>query len=323
MLSKNIITRSNFTIAICIPAFNAETFLPTLLNSIKNQIIPFDEVLIYDDCSIDKTFEIAQNFGARVIVGKENVGCSIGKNILAKLTNCDWIHFHDADDDLYETFTLVAHKRLQENPSDIILFDYEYRDGYTRDLLYTRRFKSDLLELDPVKYSILEQINPFCGLYNKKKFIAAGGYDEDVKVLYNEDVAMHCKMAISGLSFSSESELTIINLRWNDSMSSSNLPKTVHSQFEVMKKVWSSVRPRYKNEITTKLWLYIRHAAFYSEWTLVKELIRFSSQVNNVHNSDDSVIFKFLLKINPFASVYIRETINRIFRKDYRKKKLW
>jgi len=93
------------TLALCIPAYNAAAYLPRLLTSAVNQAIPFTEILVYDDCSTDSTAAIARSYGANVISGSVNKGCSFGKNALAEKTTCEWIHFHDADDELLPNFT--------------------------------------------------------------------------------------------------------------------------------------------------------------------------------------------------------------------------
>jgi glycosyltransferase involved in cell wall biosynthesis len=49
----------------------------------KKQQIPFDEILVYNDCSTDDTAVIAREYGATVITGDVNIGCSAGKNSLA------------------------------------------------------------------------------------------------------------------------------------------------------------------------------------------------------------------------------------------------
>src|SRR3712207_6350869 len=96
------------TLALCIPAYNAANYLPRLLKSAQNQIVPFDEILVYNDCSKDTTAQVAMQYGAKVVEGDINRGCSFGKNKLAQVTSCSWIHFHDADDELLPTFTTLA-----------------------------------------------------------------------------------------------------------------------------------------------------------------------------------------------------------------------
>ena len=74
------------TLALCIPAYNAAWCLPNLLDGVQRQSRPFDEILVYDDCSSDETAAVAERFGARVIRGGTNVGCSTAKNRMAAAT---------------------------------------------------------------------------------------------------------------------------------------------------------------------------------------------------------------------------------------------
>ena len=314
----------NTKLALCIPAYNAEKFLPTLLSSAKKQLIPFDEILVYNDCSTDSTSAVAREFGATVIEGVTNMGCSFAKNQLASATACDWIHFHDADDDMSEHFTSFAHEWMDKsNTPDVVLFDYEYRDFLTKELLGIRKFNNTELQDDPIRYTIKEQINPFCGLYRRTSFLNAGGYDIDPRVLYNEDVALHCRLAINGLRFASEERVAIINYRVTTSMSSANRPKTVVAQYEVMKKVAAQVDAKYYAEISKKLWQYCRHAAFYNDWELVKHIVNLSKNLGNRISNSDSALFTAATLVNPYWAIYLREHFNRVTRKNYKNNPLW
>lgn len=114
------------TLALCVPAYNASGHLPRLLESAREQKVDFDEILVYDDCSTDNTAEIARSYGAEVIVGETNQGCTVGRKRLAKHATTDWVHFHDADDMLYPNFVEQAHTWMQkEAPPDVVIFSYE------------------------------------------------------------------------------------------------------------------------------------------------------------------------------------------------------
>ncbi|HRP68451.1 MAG TPA: glycosyltransferase, partial [Turneriella sp.] len=56
-------------ISVVIPALNEERDLPELLSSLKAQSFRNFEVIVADAGSKDKTREIAQEFGARVVDG--------------------------------------------------------------------------------------------------------------------------------------------------------------------------------------------------------------------------------------------------------------
>ena len=54
------------TISCVIPAYNAETYLDESIRSVLNQTVTPDEVLVVDDGSADRTWQIAESFGRPV-----------------------------------------------------------------------------------------------------------------------------------------------------------------------------------------------------------------------------------------------------------------
>jgi glycosyltransferase involved in cell wall biosynthesis len=314
----------NSSISLCIPAYNASAYLPRLLRSALAQEIPFNEIWVYDDCSEDDTGDIALKYGAQVVRGDVNRGCSHGKNILAQHTKCEWIHFHDADDELYPNFVSIAHKWISlENPPDIILFDYEWREDDTKKLIGIRHFDSEQLKADPIAYTIREQINPFCGLYLRTSYLKSGGYDTDPLVLYNEDVAFHCRMAIAGCRFNAEPNITIINYRRSNSMSATNQIKCIRAHFQVMKKVACSVGDKYGEQIAEKLWQLAGVSASYLDWYTTNHSVRLALTLSQVSPFHHKYILKLLWLINPYLSIWLREILIRVakpkLRRDYPK----
>ncbi|WP_165825448.1 glycosyltransferase family 2 protein [Pedobacter yonginense] len=309
-------------IAICIPAYNAALYLGRLLKSVEAQEIPFDEVLVYNDASTDETAAIALKFNATVINGERNLGCSAGKNVLLNKTSCNYVHFHDADDELLPNFTHLAHQWIDNgNCPDVVLFDFEWRDQERKQLLSKSDFNDAALREDPIRYTILNQINPFCGLYKVDRLREIGGYDVDAKILYNEDVAFHCKLAIAGLTFAAEKEISIINWRMNNSMSASNQLKCAQAHYEVMKINADKLGNTYTKEIAYKLWANANALASFSDWDTAKKSIKLATKLNGKFPPEqESRLFKLLAKIDPYFGLYLREQFIRFFKPDLRKK---
>ena len=308
------------TLALCIPAYNASNYLPRLLLSAKNQAIPFDEIIVYNDCSGDDTAKVAEHYGAKVINGDVNQGCSFGKNVLAEKTSCQWIHFHDADDELLPNFTLLAHKWMNyENCPDVVLFDYEYRDNDTHELLFVRKFDKENLENDPISYAIQEQINPFCGLYKKDPLLKIGGYDIDPLILYNEDKAFHIKLAINNLTFSVEKEISIINYRVGSSMSVTNQLKCALAQYHVLANIAVTHGELYPIEISNKLWENIASLAAAQNWKYVKMALALANKLGHPHSNKGNTLFNALTHIDPFRAVWLREKMIRLLKPQLRK----
>ena len=306
------------TLALLIPAYNAADHLPRLLASAAAQTEPFDEIWVYDDASTDDTAALAERLGARVVRGTVNKGCSAGKNALAAHTSADWLHFHDADDELMPNFVALARRWMAEGRSDVVLFSYEWRDETTGQLLSVRRFDPEDVARDARSYAIREQINPFCGLYRRSAFLAAGGYDEDPQVLFNEDAAMHVQLAFAGLSFAAETEVSIINHRRANSMSGANHFRCAQAHYQMLRK--TAVRPgaqAYARELAPKLWFVAGVLAAYFDWETADAAAALAARLAPAA-IEGSTLFRALARFSPPMALRVREGLMRTFRSSAR-----
>lgn len=308
------------TLALCIPAYNAENYLPGLLQSAKNQLVPFDEILVYNDCSTDNTAEVAAQYSAKVINGTVNKGCSFGKNQLAMATNCDWLHFHDADDDLLADFTTSVHKWINDfgDKYDILLLNFRYVDFTTGSSLGTANHDIAALHNDPLKYAIDHKIVNF-GVYKRVTFLQAGGFDLDEKVLYNEDNAFHQRLAKQGLQFDYLPHITCINYRYDVSMSASNRLKCARANYHVLANTASTHGKVYPQEIGRQLWKCSTNLAAEQDWDYVKMALTLCKDLGYTSSTEDDAIFGTMAKINPFRAFWFREKMIRLFKPSLRK----
>jgi glycosyltransferase involved in cell wall biosynthesis len=103
-------------VSACIIAKNEENNLPRLLESIKGK---FDEIVLVDTGSNDKTVEIAKSYGAKVFYREWNGFADARQYAVEKATG-EWIWFFDADceleEDEYERFKRIL-LLVHENPA--------------------------------------------------------------------------------------------------------------------------------------------------------------------------------------------------------------
>jgi glycosyltransferase involved in cell wall biosynthesis len=303
------------TLALCIPAYNAANYLPLLLASAAKQLIPFDEILVYNDFSTDNTTAIAEQYGARVIQGDVNRGCSYGKNILAQSTGCNWIHFHDADDDLLPNFTQLAHQWIKEKGEkfEVLLLNFIYTDFNTRKLLGQASHNINELHADPLKYAISNKIVNF-GVYKRDAFLQAGGFNLDENVLYNEDNAFHQRLAKQNYRFDYLPEVTCINYRYSQSMSASNILKCARANYHVLESTATTHGEKYPAELSKQLWDGVVTLAACQDWEYVKKAIKLSKQLGYNYSPQGSPTFKVLTRIHPFLGAWLREKLIRLFK---------
>ena len=81
-------------LSIIIPTFNEEKYLPALLESIKRQDFDDYEVIVADAGSQDRTREIAQEWGCKVVEGGMP---AVGRNYGAEKARGDCLLFLDSD----------------------------------------------------------------------------------------------------------------------------------------------------------------------------------------------------------------------------------
>jgi glycosyltransferase involved in cell wall biosynthesis len=94
-------------ISVVIPVYNDEKRIIRVLKSLKKQTYKKNfEIIVIDDCSADKTKEIAGKY-AKVITNKKNMGPAFSRNKGVKLSKGKIIAFTDSD-------CMVAENWLEE-----------------------------------------------------------------------------------------------------------------------------------------------------------------------------------------------------------------
>ncbi len=106
-------------LSIIIPALNEENYLPRLLVCLKKQNFKNYEIIVADADSRDKTREIAQTFGCKIVRGGLPAR---GRNKGVKVAKGDLLLFLDADGLLPKDFLEKALKEFKERDLDIASF---------------------------------------------------------------------------------------------------------------------------------------------------------------------------------------------------------
>jgi glycosyltransferase involved in cell wall biosynthesis len=265
------------TLALCIPAYNAEATLPRLFASVAAQTEPFDEVWLYDDASTDRTAELATALGATVARGTANVGCSAGKHALLSRIASEWVHFHDADDELLPEFVARAKARIREGGFDALLMDYEQVDEATGAVMSRSDFSGSSLLQDPVRFMLRETVNNG-GVYRTELLRRTGGFNLDPEVRYNEDRAFHLRLAEAGARFAVE---PYVGCRFHfsrGSMSSANQARCLLSNQAITLRFAQAHPGAYPEEVAAVSWKNAGGLASYLEWEAAEAAVDLAVQ---------------------------------------------
>ena len=142
----------NRRFTIIVPMHNAEEFIITALDSVKNQVFQDYECILIDDHSTDKTKELAQDYILNnpdvniklYETPKEKWGPGTARNIGLDNSNGEYVIFLDSDDELNDEHSLEnISSAIDKNELVEILilgFQRKWRDRNDRVLL-TNTFK--------------------------------------------------------------------------------------------------------------------------------------------------------------------------------------
>ena len=89
------------TLSVVIPAFNVEGYVGKCLDSVRDQSLPFTEVIVVDDGSTDSTFDIISQYSdlpRLKIIRTKNNGLGPARNIGASAASSEFLLFIDSDD---------------------------------------------------------------------------------------------------------------------------------------------------------------------------------------------------------------------------------
>lgn len=306
------------TIALCIPAYNGSSHLPRLFETVRAQSLPFDEILVYDDASTDDTADVARAFGAIVVRGEENVGASIGKNILASRASAHWLHFHDADDALGAQFVERFLGFDGRADADVVLFRTEDRLDATGQMLDVREWNDEELREDAIKYCVRHTITN-CGVYRRAAFTSTGGFDSSPLTHYNEDNAMHSRLALAGLRFRAIDYPGVIIYRRQGSMSSGHPIECARAQFEVLSNIATHTGTRYAQDLGPRLWLLAGVLGGYQDWTYVRRCLDLVRSLGYDDPTSEHPAIRAIARVSPFAAVRAREAFIRVLKPQLRR----
>ena len=109
-------------ISIALPTYNGEKYIREQLDSIYNQTLVPDEVVVVDDCSTDNTVNIleeySQRYGLKYFVNDSNIGYNKNFEKAIRLCAGDYIALSDQDDVWFPTKIQVSYDAISKFPKD-------------------------------------------------------------------------------------------------------------------------------------------------------------------------------------------------------------
>ncbi len=122
-----------------IPAYNEEEHINSVVRSLLGIV---DTVVVVDDCSRDRTGEIARAAGAVVLRHRVNRGQGAALetgHVYARMIGADMVLHFDADGQFDATDISPARRALEESGADILIGS-RFLDGRSTTIPFTKRY---------------------------------------------------------------------------------------------------------------------------------------------------------------------------------------
>ena len=107
----------NTDISIYVPVYNGEKTIEKCLNSILNQTLRPNNILVVNDFSNDRTSEILKKYGEKIVVhdNSKNYGLSFSRNFAINRLNSRYIASIDADVELDPKWLEILYEDMRKN----------------------------------------------------------------------------------------------------------------------------------------------------------------------------------------------------------------
>ena len=166
-------------ISIYIPAYNAEKTIEQSINSIKEQSINVNEILVIDDNSNDNTKEIIKKFSdIKIITNKNNMGLGYNRNLALKESTNDIVGAIDADVVLDKHWLETLLKNLGKNQIVMsggkMIEKIDSKFNSWRSKYYSQNWGDKDLENPPFLYGCNN-------IQLKSAWIKVNGYNDNLK----------------------------------------------------------------------------------------------------------------------------------------------
>lgn len=149
-------------ISVAMTTFNGEKYIEKQIESILNQSMPVDEIIVCDDGSSDKTVELLKKYDVKIVENSENLGYKSNFKKAMDLCNGDFIFLCDQDDIWNKDKVKEMISVMESNRGIHVLsssFDYidendnlistVLKKGYSNNNLYNKEVKSgDLVQVN-------------------------------------------------------------------------------------------------------------------------------------------------------------------------------
>lgn len=264
-------------ISIIIPIYNDEKYLEQCLSSVINQTIGLEniEVILIDDASKDKSYEIAQQYKVKypdnfIIKRLEHNSGSGGRprNVGIKYATGKYLMFSDADDFFDIRAFEAMYNAIESKKADFIISNWSYTNEkgvpFSNPVFDEKRFDNFKLDIKDYKDSFWIMNSSMCNKIFNREFIEKNNI-RCLEGVYGEDTYFSDKAFLNSTAVYYIKDITYFYRQRNSTY------KEVSSSYNCSKDFFDGMNVSYKkiynlfveyNEIEFYRFLYARNMSY-------------------------------------------------------------
>ncbi len=185
------------SISIIIPVYRGGKSFSYCLASLENSLLSPAEVIVIVDGDDPESYQVAQEYGAKVLQLKANRGPATARNIGAEAAKGDIIFFIDADVTIYpDTLEKIATVFQNDHQLAALIGSYDDQPGASN---FLSQYKNLFHHYNHQIGS--EEASTFwgaCGGIRRDIFLNMGGFDESYRRPCIEDIELGYRLKAKG-----------------------------------------------------------------------------------------------------------------------------
>lgn len=183
-------------VSVIINVYNCKEYLPTSLESVRQQTYKNLEVILVDDASTDGSGEFCDEYCKqderfRVIHHEKNTGVSGPRNTGLRAAKGDYIYFMDSDDYIHVEAIEALVDAIKETGLELAAFDFVWHSDMNGDTHYTRDKKPvEIIPTEQMVFQMLSYVDlRWCVAWNKlyKRSLLEGVLFNDYYSIQDQD----------------------------------------------------------------------------------------------------------------------------------------
>ncbi len=300
----------NSSIGVIIPVFNMEKYLHKCLESVVKQTILFDEVIIVNDGSNDRSQIICEMYCKKYpyikLINQENKGLSIARNVGITHSKSDYLIFLDSDDYLLLRTVEILKQKL--NNQDVLFYSADIKEDM-KEIKHSNNYQRN----QKICNRLMSGMEFFNQVFPKNYIVSAcmGAYNrtflEKYKILfperlYYEDNLFTFQVISKAKRIECISdELYIRRYRSGSIMTSALDEKKYLDRVTIQLKIWDYIKFEEENKLDTS---FLKKYVFNDLWQMIQFEIQLKDKKTiNIYNKKVEYLYKFLDYWSDFCNV--------------------